>query len=112
MYIRPLAFDYRSDINCRDIEDQLLVGDSIMIAPVYEQNAKGRFVYLPEKMKFVRFRSVDDYDVEMLNKGNHHIDLSLNEVAVFIRPGHRLPMAIPAKRVGEIDFENLKYLEG
>ncbi|MBO4900473.1 MAG: alpha-glucosidase [Lachnospiraceae bacterium] len=112
MYIRPMAFDYRSDPNCRDIEDQLLVGDSIMIAPVYEQNAKGRFVYLPEKMKFVRFRSVDDYDVEILNKGNHHIDLALNEVAVFILPGHSLPMAKPAKRVGEIDFENLKYIEG
>ncbi len=26
-----------------------------MIAPVYEQNARGRYVYLPETMKFVKF---------------------------------------------------------
>ncbi len=30
------------------IEDQLMIGNEIMIAPVYEQNAKGRYVYLPE----------------------------------------------------------------
>ncbi|MBO4678574.1 MAG: alpha-glucosidase, partial [Lachnospiraceae bacterium] len=51
MYMKPLSFEYRSDERAREVEDQLLVGDSIMIAPVYEQNANGRYVYLPEKMK-------------------------------------------------------------
>ena len=57
MYMKPLYFEYRNDERCREVEDQLLVGDSIMIAPVYEQNRTGRNVYLPEEMKLVRFRS-------------------------------------------------------
>lgn len=56
MLFRPLSFAYPSDKRARGVEDQLLFGDSAMIAPVYEQNAKGRYVYLPERMKLVRMR--------------------------------------------------------
>ena len=110
MYIKPLAFEYRSDARCREIEDQLLVGDSIMIAPVYEQNSNGRYVYLPEGMKMLRFRSPDDYDEEMLDAGDHYVKAALNEVLVFVRPGKALPMAAVARRVRDIDFDNLKNI--
>ena len=55
MYFKPLAFVYPDDKMARRIEDQLMLGNEIMIAPVYEQNAKGRYVYLPEEMKFIKF---------------------------------------------------------
>ena len=112
MYIRPMAFVYRDDARCRSIEDQLMVGDSIMIAPVYEQNAAGRYVYLPEDMRMIRFRAYDDRDEETLAAGDHYVPAALNEVLVFIRPGHKLPLAKPALRVGDIDFEDLTYIEG
>ena len=57
MMFKPLAFEYPSDSFARIVEDQLLVGESIMIAPVYEQNAIGRYVYLPEDMLLVVFKS-------------------------------------------------------
>ena len=41
MYARPLAFAYPEDERAKRVEDQLLIGESIMIAPVYEQNAVG-----------------------------------------------------------------------
>ncbi len=110
MYMKPLSFEYREDERCREIEDQLLVGDSIMVAPVYEQNKTGRNVYLPEKMKMIRFRSFSDYDEEVLEKGDHYIKAELNEVLVFIRPGKELPLAKPARHVDEIDIENLVVL--
>ena len=47
------------------MEDQLIVGESIMLAPVYLQNAVGRSVYLPEDMKLIRFRSCEDYEEEI-----------------------------------------------
>lgn len=59
----PLAFFYPDDARARRVEDQLMVGESIMIAPVYEQNARGRYVYLPENMKMIRFYSADSYQV-------------------------------------------------
>ena len=46
MYFKPLSFVYTDDEFASQVEDQLLVGDSLMIAPVYNQNAKGRYVYL------------------------------------------------------------------
>jgi alpha-glucosidase len=111
MYMKPLWFDYRGDDRCREVEDQLLVGDSIMIAPVHEQNATGRYVYLPEEMKLVRFRSYDDYDTEVLSKGDHYIKAELNEVLVFIRPGRELPLATPARHVEDLDMNNLKVIK-
>ncbi len=110
MYMKPLYFEYRDVERCREIEDQLLVGDDIMIAPVYEQNRTGRNVYLPEKMKLVRFRSVTDYDEEILDKGDHHIRADLGEVLVFIRPGRRLPLAKPAGHVAELDMKDLTFI--
>ncbi len=111
MYMKPLYFEYRNDDRCREVEDQLLVGDSIMIAPVYEQNRTGRNVYLPEEMKLVRFRSYDDYDTEVLEKGDHYVKAALNEVLVFVRPGKELPLAKPARQVEKIDTKDLKIIK-
>ena len=110
MYMKPLYFEYRNDERCREVEDQLLVGDSIMVAPVYEQNKTGRYVYLPEDMKLVRFRSYNDYDTEVLEKGDHYIKAGLNEVPVFIRPGKELPLGKPARQVDKIDMNELAVI--
>ena len=40
MMFRPLAFDYTDDAFATQVEDQLLLGNEIMIAPVYTQNAE------------------------------------------------------------------------
>ncbi len=109
MYMMPLSFEYPEDERARNVEDQILVGESIMIAPVYQQNAKGRYVYLPEDMKLLRFRSYEDYDEEVLEAGDHYISLEVNEVAVFLRKGHVLPFAEPARCSSKIDYSKLKY---
>ena len=110
MYMKPLCFEYRTDERAREIEDQLLVGDSIMIAPVYEQNANGRYVYLPERMKLLRFRSFTDYDEEILEAGDHYVPAKLNEVLVFLLPGHVIKLATPARHVEDLDVENLTVI--
>ena len=95
-YFRPLAFDYPDDPDAREVEDQLLLGEGLMAAPVYVQNAHGRHVYLPEPMKLLRLRAVDDYDEEILPAGHHYIRCALDEMLLFIRPGHIIPVAQPA----------------
>ncbi len=109
MYMKPMAFDYREDERCKEIEDQILLGESLMLAPVYEQNKTGRYVYLPERMKFLKFRSIEDYDEEILEAGDHYISVALNEVPVFLREGHVLPYTTPKRHVQELDFHALKY---
>ena len=106
-YFRPLAFDYPDDPDAREVEDQLLLGEGLMVAPVYVQNAHGRHVYLPEPMKLLRLRAVDDYDEEILPAGHHYIRCALDEVLLFLRPGHIVPVAQPANNTAELDDASL-----
>ena len=107
MYFRPLAFDYPEDPQASQVEDQLLLGEGLMVAPVTTQNATGRYVYLPEGMKMLRLRSVEDYDSCLLPAGHHYLPCGLNEVLLFIRPGHILPVASPADCTDQLDTEHL-----
>lgn len=109
LYMSPLSFEYEEDERASQIEDQLLVGNSIMIAPVYEQNAKGRYVYLPETMKLIRFKSLEDKTYEIYEKGNHYIPCELDEVLIFLRPGKILPLSKGGMSTEEIDFSQLNY---
>lgn len=86
-YFRPLAFDYPADPDAREVEDQLLLGEGLMIAPIYTQNAHGRTVYLPEPMKLLRLRSSCDYDEEVLPAGRHYLACELDEVLLFLPSG-------------------------
>ncbi len=110
MMFRPLAFDYPKDADACRTEDQLMLGDGCMIAPVYEQNARGRHVYLPEDMLLVRFRSAEDYDLAPMQKGHQWVQLAMNEFPLFIRKGHVIPMAKAAEWSEAVTTEALSLL--
>jgi len=110
MLFKPLSFDYPDDSFALQVEDQLMLGGSIMIAPVYQQNAEGRYVYLPETMKMVKIRSMDDMSFEIMEKGHHYIPVALHEVIFFIRPGKIVPFTEPAKCISDLDDRNLRYM--
>lgn len=110
MYFRPVAFDYPEDRHAFCVEDQLMVGESIMITPVYMQNAKGRYVYLPEDMLMVRMKSPESKEYIALEKGHHYVDIGLNEVVFFIKKGHMLPLAVLTHEVKTVmDIDESKY---
>lgn len=92
------------------VEDQLMVGESIMIAPVYRQNAEGRYIYLPETMKLYRMRGADDMDAEILPAGHHYVRAALNEVLVFVRADRLVPLAEPAEYADGVDASKLTLL--
>ena len=109
-YFKPLSFVYTDDEFTSQVEDQLLVGDSLMIAPVYNQNAKGRYVYLPEEMAMLRFRGVDDYDTEILPAGHHYVEAGLFEMLVFVRPDKILVLTDGGEYTDEVDCDHVKAL--
>ncbi len=110
MYFRPIAFDYPEDPHASRVEDQIMVGESIMIAPVYTQNAKGRYVYLPEEMMMVRLNSLENMTCEVMKRGHHYVDVALNEVVFFVKKNHALPLAVLEDDVKTIsDLTDSKY---
>ena len=110
MYMMPLAFQWPDDRRAVETEDQLLVGESVMIAPVYRQNASGRYVYLPEDMMLLRMRSWNDYDEIQLSEGDHYVKAELGEVLIFIRKGHVLPLCHPAANTAALDYSTIRYI--
>ena len=45
--MRPLFVDFASDLSCYSIEDEYMFGPDILVAPVLEEGARSRKVYLP-----------------------------------------------------------------
>lgn len=107
MMFKPLAFEYSDDEAARHTEDQLLIGDEIMIAPVYTQNAIGRYVYLPEDMTELRM-SKGILTETPLKKGHHFISVLLDEIVFFIRDGKTIPLCKPALTTSSLNTESLE----
>lgn len=107
LYFKPLAFEYPDDSMAANVEDQLMLGNEMMIAPVYTQNAKGRYVYLPEEMMFVKFLPDETISTEILSKGHHYVTIPLNVVPLFIRQGKCIPVADMAECTEELDTGQL-----
>lgn len=110
LMFRPLALDHPDDVRCRTIEDQLYLGDELMLAPVYEQNARGRYVYLPERMKMLRHTREGRIEETVLEKGDHYIEVPLSDVVFFLREGRLLPLSGGGQYVDEVDFDDLQVI--
>lgn len=110
MMFKPLAFAYPDDDIAVQIEDQMMLGNEVMITPVYTQNAQGRFVYLPEDMMFVKFMGDGSIYTEKMEKGSHYISVTLNEVPLFIRENKCIPLATKAESTADIDEDNLTLI--
>ena len=110
MFFKPIGFEYKDDEMARATEDQLFVGNELMIAPVYTQNAIGRYVYLPEDMRAVRLKNGGELEFTDMTKGHHFVEIPLNEVVFFIRKGKCIPMAESALSTDAMDFDALKLI--
>lgn len=92
---RPLFYNFPADENTKEINDQVMIGDSVMLAPIVNQGQKSRVVYLPEG-KWVNY-----FTNEVMEGGKEYIvPMSLGETGLFIKAGAIIPM-----------FENLLHID-
>ena len=110
LYFKPLGFVYPDDRYAVLTQNQLMLGNEIMVAPVYTQNAEGRYVYLPEEMMFAKFLPDGSISRQIMEKGHHYVDIALNEVGLFIKKGKCIPLVDAALSVEEIDMSTLTML--
>ena len=108
MMFRPLSFDYPDDREASFVEDQLLLGEGLMLAPVCQQNARGRSVYLPENMLLITTSGPEDFRFREMKAGYHYVEAAENELIFFLRRDHILPLAPAAENVEQLDTTRLR----
>ena len=84
---RPLVFDYQDDPMVRDIDDEYLFGESLLVAPIYEEGARSRSVYLPHGTW------VHLHTREIFEGGKSHlVEAPIEHIPVFVRSGSAIAM--------------------
>ncbi|WP_251860039.1 TIM-barrel domain-containing protein [Clostridium sp. Marseille-Q2269] len=109
MYFSPISFEYDDDMS-RRVEDQLLLGDSIMLTPVYEENVKGRYVYIPEDMFLWKAKNYNDKNYEVVKKGHMYLNVDIDEIPIFIRKDKMIVKAKPECNIEKINGEELDII--
>ncbi|MBN1963707.1 MAG: glycoside hydrolase family 31 protein, partial [Anaerolineae bacterium] len=94
--VRPLFMLEPDNELLRGLDDEFMLGDSILVAPVLEQGATQRQVYLPKGMWY-------EYDTGRLIDGGQTItaDAPLERMPLYVRAGKVLPMWPVMQYVGE-----------
>ena len=79
--MRALAYDFTDDEIALTCEDEFMLGDALLVAPLLEENALSRRVYLPEG------NWADFFTGEKYNGGKTVISEKNGRIPVFIREG-------------------------
>lgn len=84
--MRPLVLQYENDAETHNMNGEFMVGDSLLIAPVVEQGATQKMVYLPEGKWY-------DYWSGELLEGKRYIirPAALDVCPVYVKAGTILP---------------------
>jgi alpha-glucosidase len=95
-FISHLSLHFDS-ARVRQIDDQFLYGGSIMVAPVYEPNARGRFVHLPS-CRWLHWNAArwDERRMAVYEPGDHFIAAPLEAIPLFLRENTLVPIAVPS----------------
>jgi alpha-glucosidase (family GH31 glycosyl hydrolase) len=91
LVMRALWHEFPTDLNCRTIDKQFLVGQAILVSPVVEPNKINVDAYLPLKSSWYNY-----YNGAPSSKGFVKLDAPLNHVNVHIRGGFIIPTQEPS----------------
>lgn len=103
--LKPLFYDFENDPGCKDVDDNFMMGN-ILAAPVIEQGAKVKQVYLPKGTSWY------SGDGQKLYEGGNTVQLNVDigSIPYFVRGGTVLGINnaasgfanLPEKRIFEI----------
>jgi alpha-glucosidase len=93
---RPLLLNYQDDANTYNIDDEFMVGEDLLAAPIMKPDVTRRLVYLPKGGWY-------DYWTNKKYAGGTMIvvDAPLDTVPLFVRAGAMIPTVPPRNYVRE-----------
>ena len=91
--MRPLLLEFPDDQKCWDVDDQFMFGPDLLVAPVLEQHASDRCVYLPAGTDWT------DAWTGARESGDAVVSAKapLERIPLFLRDGAQLDIAVFAK---------------
>lgn len=96
-FMRGLFLDFPNDPNVADIGDEYMFGPALLVAPVTDQGATSRSVYLPAGSDWFNF-----WTNERFHGGQRMIvSAPIDTIPVFVRAGSILPLGAPVQSTNE-----------
>ncbi|MFK8213844.1 glycoside hydrolase family 31 protein [Haloferax volcanii] len=101
---QPLVYQFQDDDEVRDIADQFLFGDDMLLAPVVEAGAAERDVYLPDGETWVDFWTNEAYDGGQWMT----VDAPIDHLPIYVRTDSVIPMREVQQYTGEKPLTTLR----
>ncbi|MDZ7385853.1 MAG: DUF4968 domain-containing protein [candidate division KSB1 bacterium] len=94
--MRPLVMEFQQDPATWEMDDEFLLGDALLAAPVLHEGARMRWVHLPEGDWY-------DFYTNRTHRGpvRMMVEAPLERIPLFVRAGSLIPMQEPVNYVGE-----------
>ncbi|HKR59387.1 MAG TPA: TIM-barrel domain-containing protein, partial [Pyrinomonadaceae bacterium] len=101
---RPLVLNYPDDSNTHNLDDEFMIGDDLLVAPIVKPDVTRRLVYLPDGVWY-------DYWTNRKYPGRTMVDVAapLETVPMFVRGGAIIPLGPELKYVGEKPFDPITF---
>jgi alpha-glucosidase len=101
---RPLLLNFQDDPNTLNLDDEFMVGEALLAAPVLRADARGREVYLP------RGRWYDFWTGAGVAGGETaRVDVPLDHVPLYVRGGSVIPSTESMNFVGEKPWDPIRF---
>lgn len=108
-FMRGLFMDFPNDPQCVDLRDEYMFGPALLVAPVVEQGATARSVYLPAGTDWFNFWTNERV------KGGQRLEVAapIDQIPLFVRAGSILPMGKPIENTTQHqDLETVRVYPG
>jgi alpha-glucosidase len=93
--IRPTFYNFPDDLVCLNDGDDFMLGQNLLVAPVVEQGARTREVYLPTLPNGAPW--FDFFSKAPYASGQVHlIDVKMDQLPLFVPSGSAIPVSEPA----------------
>jgi alpha-glucosidase len=103
--LRPLLLNYQDDPNTLNLDDEFMVGDALLAAPVVRRGERSRDVYLPRSVFY------DFWTGERVQGQGALVraDAPLDTVPLYVRGGSVIPTTQAMSHVGEKPWDPVRF---
>lgn len=101
---RPLLLNYQDDPSTYNVDDEFMIGEDLLVAPIVKADVTTRMVYLPKGIWYDYWTNKKYVGGTMLR-----VDAPLETVPMFVRGGAIIPLGPQINYVGEKPLDPITF---